>query len=116
MLDFSCMALCEQVGGAEQLLLLLRCLLAEQRIIVTGSHLTLISATTHALIALLYPLRWCHVFVPILPLRRNFMDIVESPVPFLVGVLKDAGSSHILVRIQLTLGGVLNVPFPMRWF
>ena len=34
--------------------------------------------------ALLYPLQWVHVFVPVVP--AHLFDLVEAPVPYMLGV------------------------------
>ncbi len=39
---------------------------------------------SEAVLALAFPFVWSHVFIPILPTR--LFEIVEAPVPFIVGV------------------------------
>jgi hypothetical protein len=36
--------------------------------------------------ALLFPLNWAHVFVPVLP--RVVLDSLQFPAPFLIGITK----------------------------
>ena len=39
----------------------------------------------HALASLLYPFSWQHTFIPVLP--SQLLEVVESPTPFIVGVM-----------------------------
>ena len=59
-------------------------MLAERRIIITAKDLSALSAAVHAAAAMLYPLTWQHIFVPLLP--ASLLDYLTAPMPFLVGV------------------------------
>lgn len=59
-------------------------LLAESRIILVSSHTAMLHLVSHALVALMYPLEWTGVFVPVLPSR--LIQTLEAPVPYIVGI------------------------------
>ena len=59
-------------------------MLAERRIIITAKDLSALSAAVHAAAAMLYPLTWQHIFLPVLP--ASLLDYLAAPMPFLVGV------------------------------
>ena len=42
------------------------------------------SPTSLALLSLLFPFTWCGIYIPVLP--QTLLDVIEAPVPFLVGV------------------------------
>jgi hypothetical protein len=68
----------------ENILTLFGALLCERRILLLSSKLSRISAAAHAAAALLYPFRWQHVFIPILP--ATMLHLTTAPMPFLMGV------------------------------
>jgi hypothetical protein len=49
-----------------------------------SEHKALLTHATIALISFLFPLCWKHVLIPILP--RNMTDVLDAPVPFLIGI------------------------------
>ena len=59
-------------------------LLAERRIIILASDLSALSGAVHAAAAMLYPLAWQHIYLPILP--ASLLDYLSAPMPFLVGL------------------------------
>lgn len=59
-------------------------MLFERRIIVTSEKLSLLTAVVHGSVALLYPMQWQHIFVPILP--PHLLDYCCAPMPFLLGI------------------------------
>jgi len=58
--------------------------LGESRIILLSSHTSMLHLVSHALISLIYPLKWSAVFIPILPAR--LIQALEAPCPYIVGV------------------------------
>ncbi|CAM9662911.1 unnamed protein product [Pylaiella littoralis] len=59
-------------------------LLLEKTLVVCGRDLGMVSTVATALLSLLDPFKWEGVFVPVVP--RTLMDVLDSPVPALVGV------------------------------
>jgi hypothetical protein len=58
--------------------------LNESRIILLSSHTSMLHLASHALTALIYPLKWSGVFIPVLPSR--LVQALEAPCPYIVGV------------------------------
>ncbi|ETV96243.1 hypothetical protein H310_10427 [Aphanomyces invadans] len=67
----------------DHLLLLLGCLCCEVRVLLLSSNPSLITSCVLALRALLDPFEWAGVVVTLLP--PSLVEILEAPVPFLVG-------------------------------
>jgi hypothetical protein len=59
-------------------------LLAERRVVITATDVSALSAAVHAAAAMLYPLTWQHIFLPVLP--ATLLDYLSAPMPFLVGL------------------------------
>ncbi|CAM9767632.1 unnamed protein product, partial [Scytosiphon promiscuus] len=59
-------------------------LLLEKTLVVCGRDLGMVSMAATALLSLLDPFEWEGVFVPVVPMA--LMDVLDSPVPALVGV------------------------------
>eukprot|EP00127_Corallochytrium_limacisporum_P001595 Clim_evm6s68 gene=Clim_evmTU6s68 len=59
-------------------------LLMERRLLFVGSALSQVTACVRACSALLYPLEWQHVFIPILP--EDLVDYVTAPMPYVIGI------------------------------
>lgn len=57
----------------------------EKSLIFVGKA-NLISSAILGLNCLLYPFKWCFALVPILP--HPLIDMIEAPVPLLVGITK----------------------------
>lgn len=59
-------------------------MLHERRIIITSKKLSRVTACIHAAEALLYPMHWQHLYIPVLP--AHLLDYVSAPMPYLIGV------------------------------
>lgn len=59
-------------------------MLNERRIVITSDRLSRLSACVQAANALIYPMHWQHIFIPLLP--SSLLDYLSAPMPFLVGV------------------------------
>ncbi|XP_053101120.1 DENN domain-containing protein 1B isoform X3 [Hemicordylus capensis] len=59
-------------------------MLHERRIIITSSKLSTLTACIHGSAALLYPLYWQHIYIPVLP--PHLLDYCCAPMPYLIGV------------------------------
>jgi hypothetical protein len=59
------------------------CLL-EAKVLLVSSRYTVLTAVAEAVKALLFPLAWAHVYVPVLP--RIMLDSLQCPAPFLIGI------------------------------
>lgn len=59
-------------------------LLCERQVVLISSQYSLLTATCEALLSFLYPLKWTHVYIPILP--RYILGVLAAPLPFLIGI------------------------------
>uniref|UniRef100_A0A5F8GAX6 DENN domain containing 1B n=1 Tax=Monodelphis domestica TaxID=13616 RepID=A0A5F8GAX6_MONDO len=59
-------------------------MLHERRIIITASKLSTLTACLHGSAALLYPMYWQHIYIPVLP--SHLLDYCCAPMPYLIGV------------------------------
>ncbi|XP_051980171.1 DENN domain-containing protein 1B-like [Xyrauchen texanus] len=59
-------------------------MLHERRIIITSSKLSTLTACVQGSSAMLYPMHWQHIFIPVLP--PHLLDYCCAPMPYLVGV------------------------------
>jgi hypothetical protein len=70
--------------SAENLVFVVSAVLLEQRILLHSENLDTLNKCGEALIALLFPLCWQHVYVPLLP--TQLLEYLSAPVPFIMGV------------------------------
>ena len=61
-------------------------LLLERRIIYCASTLANLSIVVQAMMTLIYPFTWQHIYIPILP--ESLLDCCCAPMPFVVGILR----------------------------
>lgn len=66
------------------LLQLYASMLFERRILIFASKLSTLTSCVHALSAVLYPMCWQHIFIPVLP--PHLLDYCCAPMPYLIGV------------------------------
>jgi hypothetical protein len=59
-------------------------MLSESRIILLSSHTSMLHLASAALVAILYPMKWTGIFVPVLPAR--LIQTLEAPVPYICGI------------------------------
>ena len=66
-------------------------LFTESKILVLSKKLSKLTSCLHALTSLLYPLQWECIYIPMLSLgiRKMIRDLVQSPYPYIIGMLKD---------------------------
>ena len=73
-----------QVLDVECVLMAMRCVLSEMKLIFYSSSRSLLHAVSESIIALCFPFTWSHVYVPVLP--KSLLGIIEAPVSFIVGL------------------------------
>lgn len=81
----------------------IRSLLLEQRIIVIGSQLTTISFIVLASILLVSPLSSKCSMLPIIPDNPTYLDFLESPVPYVFGVLSSPNLENVSIDSDQTI-------------
>nr|XP_039257100.1 DENN domain-containing protein 1A-like [Styela clava] len=59
-------------------------LMFERRIIFAATSLSILTGCIFAAEALLFPLTWQHIFIPLLP--QDIIDYCHAPMPFIVGL------------------------------
>ncbi len=69
---------------AGALIKLFECALLERKVLVVSRRYSALTLCCEALRALLWPLRWQHVYAPVLP--RVMLAHLECPTPFLIGI------------------------------
>ena len=58
-------------------------LLAEKKVLLISKSKALLTHACVAFMSFLFPFSWKHVLIPILP--RSMIDVLDAPVPFLIG-------------------------------
>ncbi|XP_051536772.1 DENN domain-containing protein 1A-like isoform X4 [Myxocyprinus asiaticus] len=59
-------------------------MLYERRVLISCSKLSTLTACVHGAAAMLYPMYWQHVYIPVLP--QHLIDYCCAPMPYLIGV------------------------------
>lgn len=59
-------------------------MLFERRIIFTSRKLYRLSACVQSANAILYPMNWQHIFIPVMP--QSFIEYSSAPMPYLIGL------------------------------
>lgn len=59
-------------------------MLHERRILIVCSKLSTLTACIHGSAAMLYPMFWQHVYIPVLP--PHLLDYCCAPMPYLIGI------------------------------
>ncbi|XP_057330982.1 variant-silencing SET domain-containing protein-like [Microplitis mediator] len=70
------------------LIFLFGTLLLERRVVLLCEKLSKLSSCVEALQSLLYPFSWPHTFIPVLPDIPELSEILQAPLPFVIGILK----------------------------
>jgi len=68
-------------------------LLCEVKIIVLGTEPGIVTSSVFGLLGLLRPLIWVSPIIPVLPTK--YLDLVESPVPIISGIVAESKSKII---------------------
>jgi DENN (AEX-3) domain len=66
------------------ILVVVGCLLQETRVALVSKHYAVLGPAAEALLNLLFPFHWQGMYLPILP--YNMLEILDAPVPYLVGL------------------------------
>lgn len=74
---FSCLSVAN-------ILVLWGVLLQEGRVALCSQHFALLTPVAEALLSLLFPFKWQGMYIPVLP--AGMSDVLEAPVPYLVGL------------------------------
>ncbi|KAL9179233.1 hypothetical protein ACHAXT_008523 [Thalassiosira profunda] len=58
----------------------------ERQVLVTSTSLSLLTTCCEILLSLLFPMKWSHAYIPVLP--HFLVPILSAPMPFLCGIDK----------------------------
>ncbi|KAJ1528747.1 hypothetical protein ONE63_007135 [Megalurothrips usitatus] len=70
--------------GANTVVQLFTCVLLENQVMLSSSDYQRLTLVAEALVCLLFPFTWQHVYVPILP--ASLQHFLDAPVPFVMGL------------------------------
>lgn len=62
-------------------------LLLERKVLLISSQNSILTVCAEILCSLLFPLRWSHLYVPLLP--RMLCPMLDAPMPFLCGIVRE---------------------------
>ena len=62
-------------------------LATERKVLLVSSQYSLLTLCGEILCSLLFPMRWSHLYIPVLP--RFLTPILDAPVPYLCGIGRD---------------------------
>ncbi|XP_055941390.1 DENN domain-containing protein 1A-like isoform X2 [Argiope bruennichi] len=80
---------------AQNMMIIFASMLHERRILISSKKLSRLSACVQAANALIYPMHWQHIFIPVLP--KHLSDYLSAPMPFLIGI-----PATTLARMKMT--------------
>lgn len=71
----------------EDVILLLTWVMLEKKVLLVSKKKSLLSNVSRAILALLFPFKWEHVLIPILP--KQLLHCIETIFPYIIGVSPD---------------------------
>nr|XP_026242008.1 DENN domain-containing protein 1A isoform X4 [Urocitellus parryii] len=81
-------------------------MLYERRILIICSKLSTLTACIHGAAAMLYPMYWQHVYIPVLP--PHLLDYCCAPMPYLIGIhlslMEISSLKNRLKKVSTTTG------------
>lgn len=80
----TCVSFLFQQLGIKNVLYLFCAVMTEQKILFHSKSYSRLTESCRALTALMYPFKYSHVYVPILP--ASLIEILSTPTPFIMGV------------------------------
>ena len=97
--------------GIHSVLTLFSAVMTEHKILFHSKSYTRLHDACHALTSLMYPFKYSHVYIPVLP--ASLFEVLSTPTPFVIGVHSSRKNevSDILDVIIVDLdGGCIAVP------
>jgi len=70
----------------ENVLTVWHCLALERQVLLTSTQLSLLTECCEILLSLLFPMKWSHAYIPVLP--HFLIPILSAPMPYLCGINK----------------------------
>ena len=81
--DFDCKVLFKCLS-VPNIIRVISLLLLEQKIIFHSHHRCIITPLMHVFLALIFPLRWTGIYIPLC--STSLIEVLGAPVPFLIGL------------------------------
>lgn len=93
----------------DNIMIVWHCLTLERQVLLTSTQLSLLTSCSEILISLLFPMRWSHAYIPILP--HFLVPMLSAPMPFLCGIdksnlaaaLEDLSRECVVVDLDMNL-------------
>lgn len=93
----------------DNIILVWHCLVLERQVLLTSTQLSILTLSSEIFLSLLFPLKWSHAYIPLLP--HFLIPILSAPMPFLCGINKanladalyDLSSECVLVDLDKNL-------------
>jgi len=70
----------------DNIVLVWHCLVLERQVLLTSTQLSILTTCSEILLSLLFPMRWSHAYIPLLP--KFLIPILSAPMPFFCGIDK----------------------------
>ena len=105
-----------QLGIRNVIELLMACL-TEQKILFFSQSFARLTDGCLGLISLMFPMRYSHVFIPILP--SSLIEVLSTPTPFIIGIhaAHKPDMSDLLDVIMVDLdGGAITIPENLKLY
>jgi len=109
-----------QCLDVENVLKVWTALALERQVLVTSTQLSLLTTCCEILLSLLFPMKWSHAYIPVLP--HFLVPILSAPMPFLCGIdkrhlastMEDLAEECIVVDLDKNMVsmGVNTAPVP----
>ncbi|KAG5667811.1 hypothetical protein PVAND_015780 [Polypedilum vanderplanki] len=80
------MSILYESTNRELLIAIFGTLLIERKVILVGQNLSQLSSCVMALYSILYPFKWPHPIITVIP--EQIIELLQAPFPFFAGVLK----------------------------
>jgi hypothetical protein len=78
--------------SAQSIASFLAVLLTERQVLLVSSQYALLTLCAEAITSLLFPFKWVHAYIPILP--TSLLGVLGAPFPFIFGIHVDTYRSH----------------------
>lgn len=85
--------------GVDVFIQLFTCVLLEKQILICSSDYQKLMLVAESLCCLLFPFKWPHVYVPILP--SSMYHFLDAPVPYIMGLHSKESKVHIPSEFSL---------------
>ncbi len=97
--------------GIRNVLTLFCAAMVELKVLFYSKSFNRLTEACKALAAVLYPMRYSHVFIPVLP--SSLLEVLATPTPFIIGVnsVHEVEIADLLDVIKVDLdGGAITIP------